>query len=500
MNHLQFTPPPCRLTVLRWVGLFVFSFFLLAFLSPDSFLTHLCTLREDSAWLFTCGKAWMEGMTPYVDFADSKGPLLWLIYGIGYLLSPTSYIGVFWLSVLAYTVTFAAVWRTARLFVGWRESLAVLAVMPMLMFCRMFREEVRAEDFCMPWVCIGIYCTCRALMSPPCASVRKYAFWLGVGMAGCLLIKWNLSVLMGGMALVMLGVSFGRKRADGLLFGLLGIAALTLPFVMYFLWKGNLAAMVQEYFINTFQTTGRSSSSELWRTVFYNVLTDRMALYQSVTLVGAIVGIVLFCRRHQFSHWLSLAFLPFFLSLGLQPSWYYYFSVVMPFYVFFLIYLVGCCSHVICALPKPAFAAIAVVVCLCGTAHNTRWGNLLFFPSADQERWDEIQQVVQRKQRPRILVISGDYGYGLLARGLPACKYWALQYNPSEGMKEERYDALRKHKPDFVTVFDRFGNEKTAKYAKFFSVLRASGYRQCHVTVVENGRAVKKAVPVYAKQ
>ena len=43
---------------------------------------------------------------PYLDFADSKGLLLWLIYGIGYLISPTSYIGVFWLSIIAYTITF----------------------------------------------------------------------------------------------------------------------------------------------------------------------------------------------------------------------------------------------------------------------------------------------------------------------------------------------------------------------------------------------------------
>ena len=137
MNYLKFTPR--RLAILHWLVLFLFSFFLLTFLSPDSFLMHLCTMREDSAWFFTAGKAWMEGMTPYIDFADSKGPLLWLIYGIGYLLSPTSYIGVFWISMMAYTFTFAVLWRTARLFVGKRESLIVLVLMPVLMFYSMMR-------------------------------------------------------------------------------------------------------------------------------------------------------------------------------------------------------------------------------------------------------------------------------------------------------------------------------------------------------------------------
>jgi hypothetical protein len=53
----------------------VFSVFVLFFYSQDSYLYDLYN-RVDSAWFFMCGKAWMNGMVPYVDFADSKGPLL----------------------------------------------------------------------------------------------------------------------------------------------------------------------------------------------------------------------------------------------------------------------------------------------------------------------------------------------------------------------------------------------------------------------------------------
>ena len=59
-------------------------------LSIDSPL-HGVYGHNDSAWFFMCGKAVMNGLTPYVDFTDSKDPLLWLIYGIGYLLSPRNY-------------------------------------------------------------------------------------------------------------------------------------------------------------------------------------------------------------------------------------------------------------------------------------------------------------------------------------------------------------------------------------------------------------------------
>ena len=101
---------------------FLFSVLTLLFASPDSYLYDLW-LREDSAWFFVNGKAWMNGMEPYVDFADSKGPLLFLIYGIGYLLSPYNYLGIFWLSCIVYTICFFLTYKPARIFIDHRHAL-----------------------------------------------------------------------------------------------------------------------------------------------------------------------------------------------------------------------------------------------------------------------------------------------------------------------------------------------------------------------------------------
>ncbi len=169
--NIQFCSNHClpstfgRSTFIHWALLFLLSFVLLLLLSPDSYLADIYGGRCDSAWFFTCGKAWMEGMVPYVDFADSKGPLLWLIYGLGYLLSPVSYHGVFWLSVVAYMVALHFVWLTARLFLTSRESWFVLVTMPFFLFFIVYHNEVRAEDFCAPAICGGLWFTCREMLS-----------------------------------------------------------------------------------------------------------------------------------------------------------------------------------------------------------------------------------------------------------------------------------------------------------------------------------------------
>lgn len=79
-------------------------------ISTDSF-THDLYIRDDSAIYFMSGKAWMNGLVPYTDFADSKGPLLWLIYGIAYLLSPYNYLGVFFVHCIAYIFVFIVVFK-----------------------------------------------------------------------------------------------------------------------------------------------------------------------------------------------------------------------------------------------------------------------------------------------------------------------------------------------------------------------------------------------------
>ena len=92
-----------------------FIFIILFLVSPDSY-THDLFNRTDTAWFFMCGKAWMNGMIPYVDFADSKGPLLWLIYGLGYLFSPYNYIGVFWISFIMYAFVYIYIKNSGNIY------------------------------------------------------------------------------------------------------------------------------------------------------------------------------------------------------------------------------------------------------------------------------------------------------------------------------------------------------------------------------------------------
>ena len=64
----------------------------------------------DSGTFQIIGKGWMEGELPYRDLWDNKGPLLYLINGIGYLITGNK-TGVFILQVINLTIAIFIVYR-----------------------------------------------------------------------------------------------------------------------------------------------------------------------------------------------------------------------------------------------------------------------------------------------------------------------------------------------------------------------------------------------------
>lgn len=480
-------------TALRVASLFLFSAFVLSWLSPDSFLMHEWGSRGDSSWFFTCGKAWMEGLTPYVDFTDSKGPVLWLVYGLAYLLTPTSYNGVLWMSVVALTVTLEFVWRTSRLFAGHRTSLVAVVIMSLLVLLRPVHSETKAEDFCLPWISIGIYYTCLALQPASRVHLRRAAFWMGVGMAWCLLVKWNVFFMMGGMALVVVVKSFAHKRADAVLMGLLGMAVVCVPMAVWFAVAGDFSAFVQEYFVNTFVITDNGNGMGTWRSALAGQFADAYMVFRTLLIYAALAGVCLFCRRFHFSWWLTVACVPFFLFLLLKTNALHYCLTIMPFFTFFILVAARRCPHALRRVPAKAVVVMLSVVVLANIAVSVHRENLRFTYNPYSVQWDAMQRVLTKKQYSKIMFNVADNGAGLKSRALPACKYYAKQKAATADMTALRIEALRQRKPDFFA----FIMEPEAATRR---LLHACGYRQCFASVTVEGHRERIALPLYAKE
>ena len=473
--------------------LFLFVFLLEFWVSINSY-THDLYIRIDSAIFFMSGKAWMNGMIPYVDFADSKGPLLWLIYGIGYLLSNHNYVGVFWMECIFYTVTFFYCYKITRLFLP-NQNIALLCSMLMALafFCGAYHYEASAEDFCQPFIAAGLYYTLRMLVRPQSEKDIKIAsFIVGVGFAATLLIKFTLAV----MIMILFFTIFYyliKCRKDLICFFFVyafsGISLVLLPFSLYFLYTGNFGDFINEYFIATTQTVIKDASLggmlkdylfTGWGSIFK--LHPLRSMIVCFLLVNIGLGCVFFYKKLS-GYKLFPAIIAFwFICISMYHALGYYYQAFAVFAIYpIIMYLTFINrfklkdSFLICA----ALAIIVIVM-----AGNLLFQRPAFFLNESKERTEfyYVNSLMSQVSNPKIMYSFYDTGYGTPVHALPACKYWTGQVGITDKMVAERKLAITQQRPDFVIVLTDFGGSD-----EFINLLQQSGYIEYYTWVTQEG-------------
>ena len=456
-----------------FVSFTLFATLLLFIISPDSY-THDLYGRHDSAWFFMCGKAWMEGLTPYVDFADSKGPLLWLIYGLGYLISPTNYIGVFWLSCVWYALIFYITYLTARIFLpGRRNALICTLLMALAYFNPMFHYETRAEDWCMLFMIASLYVTCKILFTNHMSEsgIRWSFFILGVSFASPLLIKYSISAMQ---SIFILFAVFHTLRRHTIIAALLclvlGLFVVVFPFILYTFYKGCLSAFVLEYFIKSFLTVsyeGDFLENYLfdWSKIFHDSFKFSFLVF---LLFGSIMACFKLLRYKLF----PLVSTMFIFSITIYHAhWDYYFNSCAICCIWTFIWVLKAISSTTLRPFATALGVVAVLT-LCQLfidryfKHNLFWNN-----GPERAEFYTGEYYISQKSSPFIINASfHEEGHGILSRALPGTKYWAKQNGSTMEMDIDHIRGILSHKADFIIKFDSINALIDEPH------LRASGY------------------------
>lgn len=139
--------------------LFLSAFLLLMLASRSSFL-YPCNDWNDANSYFSVGKALFNGKMPYRDVFDQKGMYLYFFYGLAYLVSHTTFAGVFILEVIFAVFDLLGVYRILQLYV--KKGTALFLSPPALAVAissYSFYWGGSAEEFCLPFLIWGLYLT-----------------------------------------------------------------------------------------------------------------------------------------------------------------------------------------------------------------------------------------------------------------------------------------------------------------------------------------------------
>ena len=433
---------------------------LLFIISPDS-VTHDLNMRIDESIFFMAGKAWMNGLVPYVDFADSKGPLLWLIYGLGYLLSPKIYLGIFLINCLMYSVMGYYVFKTINIY---NRDLRKCFVGTVLMSVPFFFEwytqyAVEAEEYCMIFVVISIYVTAILLESNGGGGpVKRTGFVLGLCFISLFLIKFSTAVmqLYFPLYLTVMLCYHGRYKDVGslLLYFIIGITVVALPFLVYFLIEGNLSAFVHEYFFNTLQTVSYQNPFKIYVAEWLYMLIEpnRSSFFFISMLLLWLYSVE--AKEHKFFPILGFVF---FFAIAIHHNlWLYYFIITMPFLVYAVIFLVDKIHYKkrlsYCLLIISCFFFVCYFNLMRDDTLALR-DNLSFRQSVDRQDYHRFSDIVAKKKSPKLIIVGMDEGIGTKANALPACKYWFTQNGATHDMLMEQRKSIVSGKADFIYIY-----------------------------------------------
>lgn len=421
----------------------------------------------DTNLYFTIGRGMREGLMPYRDLFDHKGPLLFLIYGLAACICDTSFLGVYLLEALSLACMLLAAWRLATLFGEGELTLCAIPLTAVVtVACTAFNQGGSAEEFCLPALAVAVTVAMSRFVRGE-QSGRKAGAQaaFGAAMAWVFAIKYTDCGLFFGVGLFWLLYEwrvggFGRAVVSGL-WMLAGFAAVLLPVGAFLLANGILGDCMAVYFLqNLFSYSGEpmTLAGHVFNALAY--LRTQSAINPAVALLAALgcafSALWLLARRGRGC---VLAALAMPAGAGLLLLTCYWGEMAHPYYalVFAALAPLGLCP-LAWALGRlrgarwsvPALlltAAVAPVsLPLCAAA-----------PLAQVRREDmpqtEFAAIMAQEPGATLLDLSSlDQGFYLAAGITPVCRYFADNNLDTQEKREAIEGYLAQGLTDYVVT------------------------------------------------
>ena len=235
------------------------GFLLTLFASRSSFL-YPCNDWNDANSYFSMGKALFNGKMPYRDVFDQKGPYLYFLYGLAYLVSHTTFAGVYILEGIWAFLDLLGIYYIMRLYLKRNTALFLSpAALAVIVSSKSFYWGGSAEEICFPFLVWGLYLSIEYFKnSYPGKAVSFKVLFAGGLLAGMVAnIKFTVLgfffawMMCMAFSFLMMKDFFGAVK--GCLVFLGGMAVPFVPWLVYFGWNHGLYEWYWGYvYINVF--------------------------------------------------------------------------------------------------------------------------------------------------------------------------------------------------------------------------------------------------------
>ena len=423
---------------------------------------------------FTVGRGILDGLVPYRDLYEQKGPVLYFVYAIISLFSRNSFVGVYLLEVATFGLFLYFSGLLAQLYVGQSRVVyfltAVLAAAVVTSWS--FTHGGSVEQNSLFMLVYGMYSVLRALKENRALSFGE-AFCNGIFAGVILWVKYTTLGFYLGLALFVLIWYLSDSALRGKLLltigqFLLGILAVSAIVLTYFALNGAVNDLFTVYFYNNIflyaEEIKGSKLESIWDCL-------RSAI-QYNTNYGWLIwsgSVFLLLKRDQ--HWKAgLLVVLCFVGLAVGTywggkPWDYYGLVFAAFCIYGLIvwteFLRGTRLFDLWHeyLPKHVISGVVAMVLvmsilLSGTLENNQNMYLTKYNKEDTVQY-RFAKTIQTVENPTLLNYGFlDGGFYFASGATPACRYFCYFNINAAEMWSEQNTCIVSGDADFIVTRD----------------------------------------------
>ena len=300
----------------------------------------------DANAFFTTGKGIFNGIVPYRDLFEQKGLLLYFIYGIGYLISHTSFIGIYFFEVIFWTFTLYYCFKIVEMFIPRKYGFIIIPIfMAFLTTSRAFTHGGSAEEFCYLGLAMSLYYFLKHFKEK---ELTNKEFIINGFIAGCILsIKYTiLGFWFAFMMCLFIEYMFRKEYKKGFMACIYFLIGMAIPVVIsciYLILNNALKDYINVYFIINMTVYPPNSNG-----IFYRLISVARIFYNVCKANGVLIG------------WAGLLFPLFILTTKIKNREKIYLIIIFAFTIFGIYF--GLKSYPYYAFPIFIFSIFSLIV------------------------------------------------------------------------------------------------------------------------------------------
>lgn len=424
---------------------------------------------DDPNSFFTMGKGMANGSIIYKDLFEQKGPLLYLLHAIAYIISNDTFIGIYIFEIIAFTVF---LYFNSKIISLYCRKTHILWGIPLISYIILssyvFIAGDSAEEFCLPLLAISLYYFLNYFKNTyPNKMPTKEVIINGI-IAGCVLwIKYNLlGFWLGFAAFLCIGLLINKKVKEAFLTGtyfFLGMLIVSIPWLIYFAITNSLSDMLNVYFfINMSSYT--TQTPIITRTI--TALKDstmyikNLPIFSGITLLGYIY--IMFNKKIIPNIYgkiaLTLTILISTIAVYFGANHIYYFLILMAFIILGVIGIAKIIEKIfskkvlnLFVFATPIYMLVFILLC-CTTSQNFEFRKV----NKDDLVQFQFAKIIEQKTNATLLNYGFlDGGFYTVTNIVPNIKYFHkpnISYEKYPEIMDEQNRYIKERLIDFVVI------------------------------------------------